>query len=404
MKANRTQATETSRRKLRLAVVVPVHWAAFMGGSQFQAKLLIEHLMEADDYEITYLAHRTQEGYESDSHRVVTTRGWQRLRRYTDLSESSSLYRALRALKPDLIYQRAASGFTGIAACYAQRHGVPMVWHVASDMEVAPFSGALGLRTLPKWLEKKAIEYGLRNASHIVVQTENQKKLLAAHYGRRDATVIRNFHPQPSSQAPKSQRFRVTWVANLKPIKQPEVFLELASRLRDAPISFSIVGGPSTNARWQKEMDEQIAACPNVAYLGQLDQEAVNAELAGSHLLVNTSKLEGFSNTFIQAWLHGVPVVSLNTNPDGLLDGEMGYCAEGSFDRLVELVAELSADQPRWSDLGQHVAELASVQFSMRNAAKLEEVLRAALKNMPLDYPGNSRKSSRRRSDAEYQH
>lgn len=400
MNAGEGRAVATTGRKPRLAVVIPVHWAAFMGGSQFQAKLLIEHLQAEDGYDIVYLAHRTEAGYESDSHRVVTTRGWRRLRKYTDLSESLSLYRALKAQKPDLIYQRAASGFTGIAALYAKRHGVPMVWHVASDMEVAPFDGVLGLRTLPKWLEKKAIEFGLRNASHIVVQTENQKRLLDANYGRTDATVIRNFHPQPQTQAPKSERFRVTWVANLKPIKQPEVFLDLASRLRDAPITFSIVGGPSTNPRWQAEMDAQIAACPNVEYLGQLDQDAVNAELARSHLLVNTSKLEGFSNTFIQAWLQGVPVVSLNVNPDGLLDGDMGYCADGSVDRLVALVADLSADTTRWQSLARNVADVANAQFSMRNAAKLEEVLDEALNSAPQ----KSRNLSRRRSDAEYQH
>jgi hypothetical protein len=396
MKADEKREKEASGRKHRLAVVIPVHWAAFMGGSQFQAKLLIEHLMEEGEYEVTYLAHRTQSGYESDSHSVKTTRGWQRLRRYTDLSESLSLYRALLALKPDLIYQRAASGFTGIAAFYAKHHGCPMVWHVASDMEVAPIEGDLRFRTLPKWLEKKAVEYGLRNASHIVVQTENQRRLLAVNYGRTDATVIRNFHQAPQSTEPKSERFRVTWVANLKPIKQPEVFLALASCLQDVPIDFSIVGGPSTNPRWQKEMDAQIAACPNVEYLGQLDQDAVNAELARSHLLVNTSKLEGFSNTFIQAWLRGVPVVSLNVDPDGLLNGELGYCAEGSLDRLVELVSDLASDRTRLDNLAQHVAEASRVTFSMRNATALTEVLRAALQSTPL--------RSRRRSDAEHQY
>ena len=396
MKAGETQTMKVTERKRRLAVVIPVHWAAFMGGSQFQAKLLIEHLMASDEYEITYIAHRTQSGYESASHRVRTTRGWRRLRRYTDLSESVSLYRTLRALQPDLIYQRAASGFTGVAAYYAKRHHCPMVWHVASDMEVAPFEGALRFRTLPKWAEKKAIEYGLRNASDIVVQTENQRALLAAHYGRTDATVIRNFHPQPESVAPKGERFRVIWVANLNPIKQPEVFLALAGRLQDAPITFSIVGGPSTNPSWQAEMDGQIAACPNVEYLGQLDQDAVNKELAASHLLVNTSKLEGFSNTFIQAWLRGVPVVSLSVNPDGLLDGTMGECAGGSVDRLVELVADFASDHSRLNALSQHVAEVSRKRFSMRNATLLADVLREAVLNAPA--------RSRRRSDAEYQH
>lgn len=387
-------STNTAPRR-KLAVVIPVHWAAFMGGSQFQAKLLIEHLAETDGYDVTYFAHRTSKGYESPDHRVVTTHGWPKLRRYTDLSESISLYRALKALAPDLIYQRAASGFTGIAACYAKRHGCPMVWHVASDMEVAPFDRPLRPRTAPKWLEKKAIEYGLRNVSHIVVQTDNQKALLAENYGRTDATVIGNFHPRPAQTVAKSERFRVIWVANLKPIKQPEAFLALATRLRDAPITFTIVGGPSNDPRWQAQMDAQIAACSNVEYLGQLSQDAVNEELARSHLLVNTSKLEGFSNTFIQAWFRGVPVASLNVNPDGLLDGRMGYCAEGSLERLSEIIAGLAADPANLCKLAGQVASSAEAQFSMHNARLLAELLRGALENPALQ--------SQQESNAEYQ-
>ena len=42
-------------RKIKLCFIVPAHWDALMGGSQYQAKLLIEHLLTLGKYDIYYL-------------------------------------------------------------------------------------------------------------------------------------------------------------------------------------------------------------------------------------------------------------------------------------------------------------------------------------------------------------
>ena len=69
--------------------------------------------------------------------------------------------------------------------------------------------------------------------------------------------------------------------------------------------------------------------------------EDVNKLLERSHLLVNTSKWEGFSNTFIQAWMRSVPVMTLGVNPDGLLDNSYLGCNHVSTAEIASSIREL---------------------------------------------------------------
>ena len=59
---------------------------------------------------------------------------------------------------------------------------------------------------------------------------------------------------------------------------------------------------------------------------------------------MNTSAHEGFPNTFIQAWLRDVAVVSLNVDPDGVLDGKQVGIIAHSEPALSQSVRRLIED------------------------------------------------------------
>jgi len=108
------------------------------------------------------------------------------------------------------------------------------------------------------------------------------------------------------------------WIANLKTLKRPELFIDIAKELAaSGNITFKMIG--RNNASYVKLIREAEEALPRFKYLGELKNTEVNEVLCSADILVNTSDYEGFSNTFVQAWMRKVVVISMNSNPDDIL-------------------------------------------------------------------------------------
>jgi glycosyltransferase involved in cell wall biosynthesis len=112
-------------------------------------------------------------------------------------------------------------------------------------------------------------------------------------------------------------------------------------------------------------------------YLGKKKVEEVNELLESAHLFVNTSQRggEGFPNTFIQAWLRCVPVVSLEVNPDQLLDGQNTGICSGHFDQLVEDVKTLLSDVGRLAQMGKTARKIAIAHYSTQNCQQILDLM-----------------------------
>jgi glycosyltransferase involved in cell wall biosynthesis len=348
-----------------------------MGGSQYQAKLLIEELHKNHDTEICYFAARTPVHREFPDHRVVCT-GWSDfLRRFGHFWDYFRLQKALRAFAPDVIYQRVCCSYTGIAARFANHEGVPMVWHIASanDCSKAPRFWSC-LRRPHAWFETRLAKSGIPRADLIVAQTEDQGRMLKANFGRRPDRVIRNFHPQPRASGKSTNLLRVVWIANFKPLKRPELFLDIASSLETLPgIEFLMVGQPYFSRSLHNEFESRVGKISNVKCLGEMAQEDVNALLDSVHLLVNTSRWEGFSNTFIQAWMRAVPVLTLGVNPDQILDNNSLGHSFNSTAEIADSIRELAANPDMLKAMGKQARQFALQNFSMKNAAELANLI-----------------------------
>jgi glycosyltransferase involved in cell wall biosynthesis len=349
-----------------------------MGGAEFQAKLFIENLIQSEGIQVYYLARRFDPRLRPKGYRIIQISAGNGIRRYGFFLDSFRLLKLLRKINPHYIYQRVGCGYTGIAAYYARRNDCKMVWHISSDSDVLPLQ-RIPLGRINLYIEKKFLEYGVRYSDDIIAQTRSQAEYLKVNYGKSPTEIIPNFHPLPREQINKVNPIKILWISNFKPLKQPEYFIRLARDLGDshAGILCLMIGAPSIwHTRWQRSLQKEIDKIDYLEYLGAQSIEEVNTHLAQSHILVNTSRYEGLSNTFIQAWMRRVPVVSLFADPERLLsESFLGFVC-GSYDGMLENVIELINNPTLREKIGGAAQAFAFEKYSEKNLTRLIEIVR----------------------------
>ena len=84
----------------------------------------------------------------------------------------------------------------------------------------------------------------------------------------------------------------------------------------------------------------QLTHNSNIEYLGNLDKNGeVLSYIGKACALLNTSYMEGFPITFIEAWSLNTPVISLNVDPGNVIrDNNLGFCALGSYSSFISYI------------------------------------------------------------------
>ncbi len=374
-----------SIRKKKLCIVTPSHWAGSFGGAEYQIKCLLDAMEKRKSFEIHYLARNLNPEFSTDKYQLHWVGNRYRFSRHSHLFDALKLYSTLKKISPDVIYQRMGCAYTGIAALYAKRSGCRMLWHIASDQDVTPLQIKLSKDAPFRYTERKALEYGIKNTGSIIAQTRQQEQFLKQHYQREVTRIVANFHPVPP-QPQKNSQISIVWIANLKPLKQPGLFMKLARKLKELPKVRFIMIGRNSNWRWgnrlQQEISEEISQTGNFEYLGEQPIDKVNEILAQADILVNTSQYEGFPNTFIQAWMREVPVVSLNVNPDNILNEYgIGLSCSGSFEKFVQSIRLLVENSSLRKSMGEKARNYALEHHSEKNAEQIIDILEGKQKH-----------------------
>lgn len=369
-------------KKRKLCIILPHHWSWLMGGSQYQVKCLLEENLLQREFDIDVLSRRIGVLQGHHNYKLIPIVRPFTMQRYGFFFDAPFLWKKLKAICPDVIYQRMGTSHAGVGAYYARKYGCKMVLHIASDSDIVPFNMKKQINFVIHNFERKLFDYAIRNAHQLIAQTYEQKKLIKDHFNRDTDAVIANFQPHPKEKIDKKLPVKIVWVANFKVIKQPEIFIRVAEALHEQGVEAQsiMIGSPATLddkcwEDWQKSLEHRIDKIPALTYLGGKTTDEVEQVLAESQILVNTSQFEGFSNTFIQAWMRRVPVVSLNSNPNGLLsDGRMGFIS-GNFEQLCKDVTRLVHDHALRTQMGKEAQSYAFENFTMKNVKKVMQVL-----------------------------
>jgi glycosyltransferase involved in cell wall biosynthesis len=194
---------------------------------------------------------------------------------------------------------------------------------------------------LVKIRDKYLYLYGLRRADLIIVQSKIQKTLLWDNFHLKGA-LIRNFHPSRPVRLPDSKRRCILWVATIRSWKRPVQFINLAKAFPNE--QFFMIGGRDLKDGYlYDEIQQRAEKIENLQFLGYQPLEVTETYFNQCKVFVNTSKYEGFPNTFLQAWRRGISVISYVDPDDVIKTNRLGKAVQSETE-LSSALEEILSD------------------------------------------------------------
>jgi glycosyltransferase involved in cell wall biosynthesis len=253
-------------------------------------------------------------------------------------------WRAMARANADLYYQQNCAVDTGYVAAFAKTHRRYSIYCGASD-----FDFQADIPYLNSNLTKRLYLYGLKNVSKIIAQSPRQVRDCREAFGL-ESEVIRSCYGHQGE--PGKEAGVILWAGTVKPIKRPELFVDLARQCPE--LRFCLVGGGDDS--YVKPLRELANGVDNIEFAGVVPYYEVEKYLDGASIVINTSITEGFPNTFLQAWSRGIPTVSF-FDPDARIENRNVGSVVSSVKEMAAEVRRLKEDAAYWARAGKDCRE-----------------------------------------------
>ncbi len=288
------------------------------------------------------------------------------------------LLSTLQRIGADINIQRSAGYETWMVAWASRRNGQRFAFLSANSIDVA--GQVVGRSMLQEFLYRR----GARSADLLVVQNEEQQRGFRSHWGLDGEVLPSACLPPQSGVAPQQRDGTVLWMARCASYKNPDKAIALARRCPE--IRFVMVMPRGVDSGYDAQIRAEANATPNIELHEGVPLRQTTAFFQRASVHINTAEFEGFPNTFMQAGAAGVPIVSLNVDPSGVLAAEgMGICAGGDLGRMAGELQGLVAEDGRRSEMGERARA-----YVARNHGRDQVVARfKTMLERAIDSPAN---------------
>jgi glycosyltransferase involved in cell wall biosynthesis len=269
----------------------------------------------------------------------------------------TGVWSAMKRAAADVYYTSCAGALLGQVTLFARAHGARVIFRVASNSDCDPASLLIRF-----WRDKRLYRYGLRRADLVLSQTPEQQQALLKNF-RRESRVAPSLTDTAGRRPQFAERDSVLWVGNIRALKRPELLLEAAGKLPH--LEFHIIGGPMPGSEsLYATVRAQASKLANVRFHGPVPYHEVGEFYERARVFVGTSEIEGFPNTYLQAWSRGTPVVAF-LDPEQLIARNGMGRAVTSVSELCEAIATLNGDARAWEAASQRSREYMDNRFNL---------------------------------------
>ena len=317
----------------------------YVGGAEVEQVTLAREMV-SQGFEVCFVTYNYSRGKMEKINKIEIIPSYSRdgSNKINILKKYRTLLASLRKANANIYFHEAGSYGVLPISCFLNRR--KFIHRIASDAIVQGKS----LYSRYGFGEKLRDQIEIKQAHAVICQSLFQKRLLIERFGI-ESIIIKNGLELPKKMSEKSIPIIVLWVGSLSNIKNPKLFVEIAKLLPN--IQFEMVGGSVGDCQIDDYILQSVKNLSNFKYAGFVPYSEVNSYFERASIFVSTSSVEGFPNTFIQAWAHNVPVVSLNIDPDQVIQKEQIGFFSGTFEQLLKDVTTLVEDEQLREKMGK---------------------------------------------------
>ncbi len=221
-----------------------------------------------------------------------------------------------------------------------------------------------------------AAQASLQLATRLVVLQQRGLEALTPQQQAKTRVVYQSAPPLKPAARPR-RHFDICVAAHLREEKDPlraayaSGLLPGESRIRIRHV------GQALSTDWAAEAEQCAQRFPRWHWLGPLAHGETRRTIARSHLLVNSSRMEGGATVIIEAVMAGVPVLASRIpGNEGMLGVDYaGYFPLGDEHALAELMHRAETDAEFYASLQRQCAARCELFEPQREATAVQQLI-----------------------------
>jgi len=268
-----------------------------------------------------------------------------------------SFFKAIKNYNPDYLVSETKIREATVFAILSKIFRKKCVHRIASDLDVDDRIRN-SLSKFYTWF----YYLGLRLSDIIFVQNNYQLEELKKRFPNKKIILLNTpFSLEMDKRVKsKSERGYIAWIGTFRSVKNIPALLNVVKN--NPELEFKIAGGKVIKNFTDKKTEQavnELHKLRNAKFMDYMDYEEIPKFLEGALALMNTSFLEGFSNTFLEAWSVGTPIIStINVNPNGLINSHnLGYIVESYDDLPTAILKMIDMPTDEYSKFSQRCIE-----------------------------------------------
>ncbi len=239
------------------------------------------------------------------------------------------------------------NGIPFFTPLYAKEKIILLIHHVHQEVFRKSLSPVLA--TVALFLEKTAMPFVYRNTETITVSPSSKEDILKYGLTKSDPRIVFNgVDIEKYKPGKKQERPLVLYVGRLKQYKSLDIFIKSAKQiLKRIPRTEFVIAGDGEEKQALTQLTKQMNLQDSITFLGKVSEEKKINLYQRAWVFVNTSFMEGWGITSIEANACGTPVVASRVNglKDSVKNPSSGYLVKyGSVKEFTEKILLLLED------------------------------------------------------------